>query len=238
MLAEEAKRTGAVLIHYSTDYVFDGTRDAPYDEDAPAGPLNVYGESKLEGERAIAACGAAALDAAHELGVRLARQEFPPDDQAARRASATSCASSPTRSARPTGRATLAEATATPGGAGAGRAGRARRLYHFTSAGSTTWHGFARAIVGDARERRWSRPITTAEYPTPARRPAYGVLATGKFGASSASVFPPGGKAGRLSGSRRNEPERNPLNLGRQCSRGAERQGSDPCPSHPAHRSA
>ena len=61
VLAEEAKRAGAVLIHYSTDYVFDGTRTTPYDEDAPTNPLNVYGASKLAGEQAIAASGAAAL---------------------------------------------------------------------------------------------------------------------------------------------------------------------------------
>jgi len=61
IFAEEAKRLGAVLIHYSTDYVFDGTQTSPYPEDAPTGPQNVYGASKLEGERAIAAAGAHAL---------------------------------------------------------------------------------------------------------------------------------------------------------------------------------
>ena len=61
ILADEAKRADAVLIHYSTDYVFDGAATTPYDEDAPTAPLNVYGESKLEGERAIAASGAHAL---------------------------------------------------------------------------------------------------------------------------------------------------------------------------------
>src|SRR5262249_15973510 len=61
VLAEEAKRTGAILVHYSTDYVFDGRASAPYDESAPTNPLNVYGESKLAGERAIAASGAHAI---------------------------------------------------------------------------------------------------------------------------------------------------------------------------------
>src|SRR4030095_9936284 len=61
ILAEEAKRIGAVLIHYSTDYVFDGSRTTPYPEDAPTAPLNVYGATKLEGERAIAAVGGAAI---------------------------------------------------------------------------------------------------------------------------------------------------------------------------------
>jgi dTDP-4-dehydrorhamnose reductase len=61
LLAEEAKRLGAILLHYSTDYVFDGTQRAPYDEASAPNPLIVYGASKLEGERAIAAVGAAAL---------------------------------------------------------------------------------------------------------------------------------------------------------------------------------
>ena len=61
ILAEEAKRLGALLIHYSTDYVFDGKRTTPYPEDAPTAPLNVYGATKLEGEQAIAATGGHAL---------------------------------------------------------------------------------------------------------------------------------------------------------------------------------
>jgi dTDP-4-dehydrorhamnose reductase len=61
IFAEEAKALSAVLIHYSTDYVFDGTSTVPYDEAAPAHPLNVYGATKLEGERAIAGTGAHAL---------------------------------------------------------------------------------------------------------------------------------------------------------------------------------
>src|SRR4029078_4141366 len=61
VLAEEAKRVGALLIHYSTDYVFDGRRSSPYDEETMPTPLNVYGESKLAGEQAIVASGAAAI---------------------------------------------------------------------------------------------------------------------------------------------------------------------------------
>ncbi len=72
VLAEEAKRLGALLVHYSTDYVFDGTKAAPYTEDDPPNPLSVYGRSKLEGERAIQASGVPSSDPAHELGVRRA----------------------------------------------------------------------------------------------------------------------------------------------------------------------
>ena len=83
ILAEEAKRSGAMLIHYSTDYVFDGKRTTPYPEDAPTAPQNAYGSSKLDGERAIAASGARAIVLAHELGVRVARKELPADDHRA-----------------------------------------------------------------------------------------------------------------------------------------------------------
>ncbi len=85
ILAEEAKRRGALLIHYSTDYVFDGAATTPYPEDAPTAPLNVYGATKLEGERAIAAAGGARARLPHELGVRPSRQEFPADGEAPRR---------------------------------------------------------------------------------------------------------------------------------------------------------
>jgi dTDP-4-dehydrorhamnose reductase len=61
ILAQEAKRLGALLVHYSTDYVFDGTKDGPYEEDDAVNPLNVYGKSKLAGEQAIAASGCAHL---------------------------------------------------------------------------------------------------------------------------------------------------------------------------------
>ncbi|MDQ6917043.1 MAG: dTDP-4-dehydrorhamnose reductase, partial [Pseudomonadota bacterium] len=61
ILAEEARRSGALLIHYSTDYVFDGESELPYDEGSPPNPINVYGRSKLDGERAIAAAGGASL---------------------------------------------------------------------------------------------------------------------------------------------------------------------------------
>ena len=61
ILAQEAKRLGALLVHYSTDYVFDGSKDGPYEEDDAANPLNVYGKSKFAGEQAIAASGCAHL---------------------------------------------------------------------------------------------------------------------------------------------------------------------------------
>ena len=85
ILAAEAKRLSAVLIHYSTDYVFDGATRTPYAEDDPAGPLGVYGATKLAGEQAIARRRRARADAAHQLGLRIARQQLPAHDPAARR---------------------------------------------------------------------------------------------------------------------------------------------------------
>jgi dTDP-4-dehydrorhamnose reductase len=179
VLAEEAKRTGALLVHYSTDYVFDGDARQPYDEESPTAPLSVYGASKLAGERAIQASGADALvfrtswvyglTGANFLRTirRLAteRDELRiVDDQ-------TGVPNWSRSIARATSRV-LAE----------GQAALRERcgLYHLSARGSTTWFGFARAILGEGA-RPLVVPIPTSAYPTPARRPAYGVLATAKF---------------------------------------------------------
>ena len=84
VLAEQAKRIGALLVHYSTDYVFDGRSHVPYSEDSPTSPLSVYGASKLEGEQRIAAASAHALVFRTELGLRATGGELPPDDTQAR----------------------------------------------------------------------------------------------------------------------------------------------------------
>ncbi len=68
-MAEEAKKLGAAMIHYSTDYVFDGTKDGPYVETDPTCPINVYGSSKLAGEQAIQATWHTTPDLAHQLGL-------------------------------------------------------------------------------------------------------------------------------------------------------------------------
>ena len=84
---------------------------------------------------------------------------------------------------------TLAQATAALVAQGLPRLAERSGLYHLSSAGSTTWHGFASAIVGDAKKPRVT-PITTADYPTPARRPAYGVLATARFRSTFGFTLP------------------------------------------------
>ena len=178
-LAAEAKRIDALLIHYSTDYVFDGARTAPYHEDAATNPLNVYGASKLAGERAIAASGATALVFRTSwvyglrgknflLTIRRLASERDTlrivDDQVG----------------VPNWCRALASSTAALVARGLPYLRERPGLYHMSSTGQTTWYGFACAIVGDAASPRIV-PITTAEYPLPARRPAYGVLDTGRF---------------------------------------------------------
>jgi dTDP-4-dehydrorhamnose reductase len=164
VLAEEAKRGGALLVHYSTDYVFDGAKPAPYvEEDAP-NPINVYGASKLAGERAIVGsdCRYLILRTSWVYGprganfyltmLRLAR-ERPElrvvDDQVG----------------APTSSLAIARATAQllrPGAHG---------LYHLSAAGRTSWCGFARAILGRAGIATPVVAIRTEDYPAPAKRP-------------------------------------------------------------------
>ena len=173
ILAEEAKRLGAALIHYSTDYVFDGAKSTPYVESDSPNPLNAYGRSKLEGERLIQASGCRhlILRTSWVYGtrgtnflltiLRLAR-ERPElrvvDDQIG---APTWCRDVATATAR------LATEAA---------AGRAEGLYHLTAAGATSWYGFAREILGALGIETLVRAVSTADYPTPARRPANSVL--------------------------------------------------------------
>jgi dTDP-4-dehydrorhamnose reductase len=181
-LAEEAARIGAALVHYSTDYVFDGTSRRPYTEADEPNPLNVYGESKLAGERAVAAAGGShwifrtswvyATRGSNFLRtmLRLAREREElrvVDDQ----------------TGAPTWAAEIARGTAEViGGLRRGEPERQEGgLYHLTAGGETTWYGFARALL-DADPDRGARrctslvPIPSSEFPTPARRPAYSLL--------------------------------------------------------------
>jgi dTDP-4-dehydrorhamnose reductase len=187
LLAEEAARLGAVLVHYSTDYVFDGAAPAPYAEDAPARPLGAYAASKLAGERAVLGTSARALVlrtswlfAAHGHGflqtmLRLAGSPGPVrvvDDRHGTPTSATFVARATARM--------LASPRVTDAGAGDDVWG----VYHLAAAGETTWHGFAAAIFAGAAERDGEAPpleaIDSSQYPTRAMRPAYSVLDTRK----------------------------------------------------------
>ncbi|HEK0907538.1 TPA: dTDP-4-dehydrorhamnose reductase [Pseudomonas putida] len=174
VLAEEAARLGAPLIHYSTDYVFDGDKTTPYVEDDPVHPLGVYGQSKLAGEQAIAAVGAEHLILRTSwvyslhgrnflLTMQRLLQERPQlkvvDDQIG----------------APTWAGTIAASTrALIERWQAGQAG-AWGTYHLTAQGETSWFGFAQAIAEQLKARDLPcaelLAIPSSEYPTPARRP-------------------------------------------------------------------
>jgi len=186
VLAEEAKLLNAALVHYSTDYVFDGLKGAPYEEiDAPH-PLSVYGETKLAGEKVIAAVGAPhlILRTSWVYGVRgknfmrtmlrLANERDElrvVDDQFG----------------APTWSRMIAEATGAilaqclHKDAVAGVLAEKGGLYHLTASGQTSWFGFASEIVQHTERQPRMTPITTAEYPLPAPRPAYSVMSNAKL---------------------------------------------------------
>ena len=188
ILAEEAKRVSAALIHYSTDYVFDGTRTTPYPEDAATAPLNVYGLSKLEGERAIAATGADAivLRTSWVYGLRGKNFLLTMRRLAAERDELTVVFD---QIGVPNWSRTLAAATARIVGAGVPALVERSGLYHLSCTGQASWYEFARAILGAGPKPRIV-PIATAEYPMPARRPAYGVLATSRFESTFGFALP------------------------------------------------
>jgi dTDP-4-dehydrorhamnose reductase len=197
VLAEEAKRHGALLIHFSTDYVYDGTKPAPYTEDDPVNPLSVYGATKLEGERAVAAAGGAhlILRTSWVYGprgknflftmLRLAR-ERPElrivDDQRGAPTSSRALARLVRELLDRNGDTDEIAREEVE------RCGAASGIYHATAAGATTWFGFAQAIFDEMqRQARLDVaaprlvPIATSDYPTPARRPANSVLSNAKL---------------------------------------------------------
>ena len=181
LLAEEAKRSGAVLVHFSTDYVFDGARLTPYPEDAPTAPLNVYGASKLAGEAAIAATGASALvfRTSWVYGARGANFLVTIRRLAAERDELRIVAD---QVGVPNWTHTLAHAVDRIVGLGLRALADRSGVYHLCSAGEASWYDFACAIVRrTCSAPKRIVPITTAEFPRPARRPAYAVLDTAKF---------------------------------------------------------
>lgn len=184
ILAEEAKRLGAALIHYSTDYVYDGTKREPYLETDATGPLGVYGRTKLAGDEAIASVGCPHLIFRTSWVYGWRGQNFLLTMQRLAREREELRIVDDQRGA-PTWSRFIAEATAQVVAQGRGNPtaliDATTGVYHLTCAGETTWCGFARALLAaDPKkgEQKLQRivPITTAEYPTPARRPAYSVL--------------------------------------------------------------
>ncbi|RQX84323.1 dTDP-4-dehydrorhamnose reductase [Burkholderia anthina] len=185
--AEEAARTGAALVHYSTDYVFDGTKEGAYVETDATNPQNVYGLTKLEGEQAIAAAGCAhlILRTSWVYGRRGKNFLLTMLKLGSERPELRVVAD---QVGAPTWSKTIATATAhivaqalAVGGADwwAQRSG----VYHFTSGGATSWHGFAEAIFANALGEHAPKvvPISASEYPVPAKRPSNSRLSHDKL---------------------------------------------------------
>jgi dTDP-4-dehydrorhamnose reductase len=177
VLAEEAAARGALLVHYSTDYVFDGSGSTPRNEDAPTGALSVYGQTKLEGEQAIRQSGAQHL-ILRTSWVYAARGGNFAKTMLKLAAEREALSVIDDQHGAPTGAELLADVTA--------HAVRALHVnpslagtYHCVAGGETTWHGYARFVIEWARARGLPlkvaadavQAVPTSHYPTPARRP-------------------------------------------------------------------
>lgn len=208
-IAAELSRTGGLLIHFSTDYVFDGAKPGPYDEDDVTGPLSVYGRTKLAGEQAIAASGCAHIILRTSWIYDIRGKNFLRSILRLARAKKELTVVAD-QHGTPTWARTIAEATAqiaarcaqrrdAPGSSYSG-------IYHLTASGQTTWAGFAEQILEQfkslaewpADTGEWGAPlvaervipITTAQYPTAARRPLNSVLSNAKLQATFALQLP------------------------------------------------
>jgi dTDP-4-dehydrorhamnose reductase len=197
VLARAAKDIGALLVHYSTDYVFDGSGETPWREDAATGPLSVYGQTKLEGEQQIAASGARHLIfrtswvyaarggnfAKTMLRLASERERLTViDDQFG----------------APTGAELIADVTAhairqvvrEPASTG---------TFHLAATGETTWNRYARFVMDTARELQPAvalkaqeiAPVPTSAFPTPARRPLNSRLDTARLRDTFGLTLPP-----------------------------------------------
>ena len=187
-LAHQAKSVGALLIHFSTDYVFDGEKTAPYVEtDVPA-PLNVYGQSKLEGERAIAASGCRHFIFRTSWVYGPAGRNFVHAILAAAKAKPELRVVDDQRGA-PTSSMAIAGAVAQVLSS-ASWSTKADGIYHLSAAGETTWHGFAKAILEAKGIGTPLVAIRSDEYPVAARRPKNSLLDNGKIGAAFGIALP------------------------------------------------
>ena len=196
-LAQAAAQIGALLVHYSTDYVFNGQGDQPWQEGDATGPLSVYGQTKREGEQAIVASGCAHLIfrtswvyaarggnfAKTMLRLAAERERLTViDDQFG----------------APTGADLIADVTAHAIRASLQQPALGG-LYHLVASGQTTWHGYASHVIAQARLLQPSlalkvseiAPVPTSAFPTPAQRPLNSRLATHKLQDTFGVVLPP-----------------------------------------------
>jgi dTDP-4-dehydrorhamnose reductase len=196
VLAQEAARGGALLVHYSTDYVFDGSGSAPRGEDAATGPLSVYGHTKLEGETLIraSACQHLIFRTSWVYATRGGNFAKTMLRLAAER---DTMAVIDDQIGSPTGAELLADVTAhallrtlaTPALAG---------TYHCTAAGHTSWHGYAQFVIAQALAAGVAlktapdavKPVSTTAYPTPAQRPLNSRLDTRRVQEAFGLVLP------------------------------------------------
>ena len=184
VLAEEAKRIGAALVHYSTDYVFDGTKTTPYVETDTPNPLNAYGRTKLEGERAIIDSGVPHLifRTSWVYGTRgknflLTMLKYGKEREELRVVADQYGAPTWCRTIADTTAVVLAQARA-EGPAWWDQNGG---IYHLSGQGRTTWHGFTEAIVAAAGLNCRVLPIASSEYPQAAQRPANSLMSSDKL---------------------------------------------------------
>ncbi len=190
VIAEQAKKLDALFVHFSTDYVFDGTASDPYLETDPTNPINVYGATKQAGEAAVVQTGGRYLvlrtswvfssSGRNFLNtVRRLVQERPSlsivNDQIGSPSLADDLAAATIKIVN-----TVTNSNEDLYG-----------TYHLTGAGNTSWYDFARAIVAGLGSHHVSvTPIGTADYPTPARRPRYSVLNTDKIRQQLGVIMP------------------------------------------------
>lgn len=184
VMAREAKALGAAMVQYSTDYVFDGSKDGAYVETDPTGPLSVYGKSKLAGEQAVAAAGIdhLILRTSWVYGMRgsnflLTMLRLTKERDALKVVSDQVGAPTWSRTIADTTALMLAQARA----GGAGWWERHGGLYHLTSGGHTSWHGFTGAIAAAAGHSCALEPISSDAWPAAAPRPRNSVLDTSKL---------------------------------------------------------
>jgi len=187
VMAEEAARLNALLVHYSTDYVFDGTKSSPYTEQDTPNPLNVYGRSKLMGEQMVCAQasrflifrtawvydaqGKNFLNTIKRIGAQRPELTIVDDQLGA-----------------PTWSREIAQATAQAIASYLADPDpeQINGIYHLTAQGQTSWFGFAQAAAGYGLFAGLAHPpvlraISSAEFPTPAKRPMYSVLSNAKL---------------------------------------------------------
>ena len=184
VMAAEARLLGAAMVHYSTDYVFDGSKQGAYVETDPTNPINVYGHSKLAGEQAIAAAGIPhlILRTSWVYGMRgknflLTMLRLARERDELRVVADQHGAPTWSRTIADTTAMLLAQAHC----GGAQWWENNSGTYHLSAQGQTTWHGFTEAIVAAAALECSIVPITSAEYPVPARRPVNSVMSSAKL---------------------------------------------------------